>query len=215
MARYLGPKCKLERRERTDLFLKSGVRSRDSKCRVDTLPGQHGSRAGRLSDYGVQLRQKQMLRRMYGVLERQFRRYYKEAARVKGSTGGNLLRLLELRLDNVVYRAGFAATRAEARQLVNHKAITVTRARPNGEPETHGVNIASFQVRDGDVIAIADKAKNQARVKAALTLSEQRADVEWLDVNAADMKSSVKRVPERDDLPAEINENLVVELYSK
>ena len=165
MARYLGPKLKLSRREGTDLFLKSGVRAIDSKCKIDTAPGQHGARRGRLSDYGVQLREKQKVRRMYGVLEKQFRNYYKEAARLKGNTGENLLQLLEKRLDNVVYRMGFASTRAEARQLVSHKAIMV-----NGQV----VNIPSFNVSAEDVVSVREKAKKQARIVAALELADQR-----------------------------------------
>ncbi len=206
MARYIGPTCKLSRREGTDLFLKSGMRALDSKCKLETAPGQHGARRGRLSDYGVQLREKQKVRRIYGVLEKQFRNYYKEAARIKGATGENLLQLLEGRLDNVVYRMGFAATRAEARQLVSHKAILVNEG---------SVNIASYQVKEGDVIAIREKSKNQLRVKNALEIAQQRADVEWVDVNAEKMEGVYKRNPEREDLPVEINENLIVELYSK
>ena len=206
MARYIGPTCKLSRREGTDLFLKSGARALESKCKVENAPGQHGIRRGRLSDYGVQLREKQKVRRIYGILEKQFRGYYKEAARRKGATGEVLLQLLERRLDNVVYRMGFGSTRAEARQLVSHKAISV-----NGKT----VNIASYQVAAGDVIAVREKAKNQLRIAQALTLAAQRADVEWVDVNADKKEGTFKRVPDRADLPAEINENLIVELYSK
>ena len=206
MARYLGPKLKLSRREGTDLFLKSGVRAIDSKCKIDTAPGQHGARKPRLSDYGSQLREKQKVRRMYGILERQFRNYYKEANRLKGNTGENLLVLLEGRLDNVVYRTGFAATRAEARQLVSHKAIVV-----NGRV----VNIPSFQVSVDDVIAVREKSKKQARIKASLELAEQKEKPTWLDVDAAKMEGVFKRVPERSDLSADINEHLIVELYSK
>ncbi|ERH28685.1 MULTISPECIES: 30S ribosomal protein S4 [unclassified Aggregatibacter] len=206
MARYLGPKLKLSRREGTDLFLKSGVRAIDSKCKIDTAPGQHGARKPRLSDYGSQLREKQKVRRMYGILERQFRNYYKEANRLKGNTGENLLVLLEGRLDNVVYRMGFAATRAEARQLVSHKAIVV-----NGRV----VNIPSFQVSVDDVIAVREKSKKQARIKASLELAEQKEKPTWLDVDAAKMEGVFKRVPERSDLSADINEHLIVELYSK
>ena len=206
MARYLGPKLKLSRREGTDLFLKSGVRAIDSKCKIDTAPGQHGARKPRLSDYGSQLREKQKVRRMYGILERQFRNYYKEANRLKGNTGENLLVLLEGRLDNVVYRMGFAATRAEARQLVSHKAIVV-----NGRV----VNIPSFQVSVDDVIAVREKSKKQARIKASLELAEQKEKPTWLDVDAAKMEGVFKRVPERSDLSANINEHLIVELYSK
>ena len=206
MARYLGPKLKLSRREGTDLFLKSGVLAIDSKCKIDTAPGQHGARKPRLSDYGSQLREKQKVRRMYGILERQFRNYYKEANRLKGNTGENLLVLLEGRLDNVVYRMGFAATRAEARQLVSHKAIVV-----NGRV----VNIPSFQVSVDDVIAVREKSKKQARIKASLELAEQKEKPTWLDVDAAKMEGVFKRVPERSDLSADINEHLIVELYSK
>lgn len=205
MARYLEPTCKLARREGTDLYLKSGVRPLDSKCKIETAPGMHGVRRGRLSDYGVQLREKQKVRRMYGVLEKQFRGYYKKAARRKGATGENLLQLLESRLDNVVYRMGFGSTRAEARQLVSHKSILV-----NGSI----VNIPSYQVKVDDVISIREKAKNQLRIKSALELAGQR-EVEWVDVNNSKLEGTFKRVPDRADLPAEINENLIVELYSK
>src|SRR5690554_1406849 len=203
MARYIGPTCKLSRREGTDLFLKSGIRSLDSKCKVETIPGQHGARRSRLSEYGVQLREKQKVRRMYGVLEKQFRNYYKEAARLKGATGENLLVLLESRLDNVAYRMGFGSTRAEARQLVSHKAISV-----NGQT----VNVASYKVQAGDVIAIREKSKSQLRIKQSLDISAQRADVDWVDVNTEKLEGVFKRVPERQDLPAEINENLIVEI---
>jgi len=206
MARYIGPKCKLARREGTDLFLKSGVRAIDSKCKIDTAPGQHGARKPRLSDYGSQLREKQKVRRIYGILERQFRNYYKEANRLKGNTGENLLVLLEGRLDNVVYRMGFAATRAEARQLVSHKAIVV-----NGRV----VNIPSFQVSVNDVVAVREKSKKQARIKASLELAEQREKPTWLEVDATKMEGVFKRTPERSDLSADINEHLIVELYSK
>ena len=206
MARYLGPTCKLSRREGTDLFLKSGVRPLESKCKAETLPGVHGARRGRLSDYGIQLREKQKVRRIYGVLERQFSSYYKEAARQKGATGENLLRILESRLDNVVYRMGFGATRAEARQLVAHKAITV-----NGKT----VNIASFHVSPGDVVAVREKAKSQLRIQQALALSAQRAEAEWLEVSAGKMEGVYKNHPDRSELSTEINESLIVELYSK
>lgn len=206
MARYLGPKLKLSRREGTDLFLKSGVRAIDTKCKLETAPGQHGARRGRLSDYGVQLREKQKVRRMFGVLEKQFRNYYKEAARIKGNTGENLLQLLEQRLDNVVYRMGFASTRAEARQLVSHKAVVV-----NGQV----VNIPSFKVKPEDVISIREKAKKQARIAAALELAEQREKPTWVEVDNKAMEGTFKRLPERSDLSAEINEQLIVELYSK
>jgi len=206
MARYIGPTCKLSRREGTDLFLKSGARALDSKCKIETAPGQHGQRRGRLSDYGVQLREKQKVRRIYGILEKQFRGYYKEAARRKGASGENLLKLLECRLDNVVYRMGFGSTRAESRQLVSHKAISV-----NGKT----VNVASFQVGAGDVVAVREKAKKQLRVQSALNLAGQRSNVEWVDVNSEKKEGVFKRVPDRVDLPADINENLIVELYSK
>jgi len=206
MARYIGPKCKLSRREGTDLFLKSGVRALDSKCKVETKPGVHGAGRGRLSDYGLQLREKQKVRRIYGVLEKQFRGYYKEAARVKGATGENLLKLLETRLDNVVYRMGFGSTRAEARQLVSHKAIAV-----NGQT----VNVASYTVKAGDVVTVREKAKSQDRIKSALELAGQRADIAWIDVDTKKMEGTFKAVPERSELSAEINEQLIVELYSK
>ena len=206
MARYIGPKCKLSRREGTDLFLKSGARALESKCKAETAPGQHGQRRGRLSDYGLQLREKQKVRRTYGVLEKQFRNYYKEAARLKGATGENLLKLLETRLDNVVYRMGFGSTRAEARQIVSHKAIQV-----NGRT----VNIASFQVAPGDVVSIREGAKGQLRIQSALELSKNRSAVEWVEVDDKKLEGTFKAVPERSDLSAEINENLIVELYSK
>jgi small subunit ribosomal protein S4 len=206
MARYIGPKLKLSRREGTDLFLKSGVRAIDTKCKIETIPGQHGARRGRLSDYGVQLREKQKVRRIYGVLEKQFRNYYKEAARLKGNTGENLLQLLEKRLDNVVYRMGFASTRAEARQLVSHKAIVV-----NGRV----VNIPSFAVSAEDVVSVREKSKTQARIVAALELADQREKPLWVEVDNKKMEGVFKRVPDRSDLPAEINEQLIVELYSK
>jgi len=206
MARYTGPTCKLARREGTDLFLKSGVRPLDSKCKAESMPGQHGARRGRLSDYGVQLREKQKVRRIYGVLEKQFRNYYKEAARLKGATGSNLLALLETRLDNVVYRMGFGSTRAEARQLVAHNTILV-----NGKK----VNIASYQVKAGDEVCVREKSKAQLRIQSALALAAQRGEIEWIEVDAGKMAGTFKRVPDRGDLPAEINENLIVELYSK
>ncbi|MFA5679710.1 MAG: 30S ribosomal protein S4 [Pseudomonas sp.] len=206
MARYIGPKCKLSRREGTDLFLKSGVRALDSKCKLESPPGVHGQRRGRLSEYGTQLREKQKVRRIYGVLERQFSNYYKEAARLKGATGENLLQLLERRLDNVVYRMGFGSTRAEARQLVSHKAISV-----NGKT----VNIASYLVSPGDVVAVREKAKNQLRIGGSLELAAQRGQAEWLQVDAAKKEGVFKNLPARSDLYADINENLIVELYSK
>jgi len=207
MARYLGPKCKLARREGTDLFLKSPVRPLDSKCRFDKLPGQPAtSRRPRVTVYGTQLREKQKLRRMYGVLERQFRNYYKEAARRRGSTGENLLQLLESRLDNVVYRMGFAVTRAEARQLVSHRAIAV-----NGST----VNVPSYQVKAGDQIEVRERAKKQLRIQAALEISEQIGVPHWLEVDAKAIKGVFKSLPDRGDLPAEIDEARVVALYSK
>ena len=206
MARYIGPKCKLSRREGTDLFLKSGVRPLDSKCKLETPPGGAPARRPRTSDYGLQLREKQKLRRMYGVLERQFRNYYKKAAQRKGSTGENLLQLLEGRLDNTVYRMGFAATRAEARQLVSHKGIEV-----NGSI----VNIPSYQVDGGDVVSVREKAKKQLRIKSALEIAGQLGFPEWVEVDADKMVGTLKTLPEREDILPDINENLVVELYSK
>jgi len=206
MARYLGPKCKLMRREGTDLYLKSRARSVDSKCNMEKVPGQSGDRRRRLSDYGVQLREKQKVRRLYGVLERQFRNYYKEADRVKGPTGENLLRLLESRLDNVVYRMGFGSTRNEARQLVSHKAIEV-----NGKV----VNVASFRINPEDVVSVRESAKKQDRIKNSVALAEQYGAPEWLEVDGNAMKGTFKRHPDRAELPAEINEQLIVELYSK
>lgn len=206
MARYLGPKCKLSRREGSDLLLKSGVRDHKSKCKSEKQPGQHSDKRPRLSGYGEQLRQKQKMKRIYGVLEKQFRNYYKSAARHKGATGENLMAMLESRLDNVVYRMGFASTRAEARQLVAHKAILVNEK---------VVNIASYLVSAGDVIAIRQKAKAQGRVQAAIALSEQRAVCEWLTVDTAAFKGTFTTKPTLDDLAADFNVNLVVEHYSK
>ena len=207
MGRYLGPKLKLSRREGTDLFLKSGVRPLDSKCRADTIPGQHGAaRRQKPKDYAVQLREKQKVRRFYGVLERQFRNYYKAADRQKGATGDNLLRLLERRLDNVVYRMGYGCTRAESRQLVSHKAIEV-----NGK----SVNIPSYQVSPEDTIAVREASRGQLRIRQALDLAGQRGAVEWVDVDTEHMSGVYKRDPDRSELPREINENLIVELYSK
>lgn len=205
MARYLGPTCKLARREGTDLYLKSGVRPLESKCRLENAPGQHGARRARHSDYAVQLREKQKVRRLYGILEKQFRNYYKKADRQKGATGENLLRMLERRLDNVVYRMGFGSTRAEARQLVSHKAILV-----NG----NCINIPSYQVEPGDTITVREKSRNQLRIQGALALAANRP-VEWVDVNADKLEGVFKAFPDREQLPAEINENLIVELYSK
>ena len=207
MARYTGPKCKLARREGTDLFLKSGVKPLENKCKFTVPPGGiKGERRQRLSDYGVQLREKQKLRRMYGVLERQFSNYYKEAARKTGATGETLLRLLECRLDNVVYRMGFAATRAEARQLVSHRSITV-----NERP----VTIASYQVKAGDIVQVREKSRKQLRIQGALAIATQSGFPDWVDVNDKDMRGVFKQVPARDEVLPDINENLVVELYSK
>ncbi len=206
MARYLGPKCKISRREGADLMLKSRARPLDSKCKIDKLPGQHGDKRGRVSNYGMQLREKQKLRRIYGVLERQFRNYYKRASRLKGSTGENLLKILECRLDNVVYRMGFGVTRAECRQLVSHKAIEV-----NGVT----VNIPSYHVSPEDVISVREKSTKQLRIKDALNAAEQIGLPDWVDVDAKKMQGKFKSIPERDDLPPDINESLVVELYSK
>lgn len=207
MARYLGPKCKLARREGTDLFLKSPARSIESKCKFDRVPGvTAGARRPRATVYGTQLREKQKLRRMYGMMEKQFVSYYKKAAATKGSTGVNLLQLLEGRLDNVVYRMGFGVTRAETRQLVSHKTIMV-----NGTI----VNIPSYQVQAGDVVEVREKSKKQLRVTAALELAEQIGIVDWVDVNVAQVKGTFKASPERDQLPPDIEEALVVALYSK
>ncbi|MES9811613.1 MAG: 30S ribosomal protein S4 [Candidatus Thiodiazotropha sp.] len=206
MARYIGPKCKLSRREGTDLFLKSRVRSLDSKCNMEKVPGQMGDRRRRVSDYGLQLREKQKVRRIYGIMEKQFRNYYKSAAQSKGATGENLLQLLETRLDNIVYRMGFGSTRAEARQLVSHKAIEV-----NGKV----VNVPSFKVTAEDEVSVREKAKKQLRIQGALELQGQYGFVDWVEVDPKAMKGKLKRVPDRSDLSAEINEQLVVELYSK
>lgn len=206
MARYIGPKCKLSRREGVDLELKSGIRPLDSKCNINSAPGQHGARRGRLSDYGLQLREKQKLRRIYGILEKQFRNYFKKASRTKGSAGENLLKLLESRLDNVVYRMGFASTRAEARQLVSHGAISI-----DGER----VTIPSYQVKAGAEVAVREKAKKQERIQHSLALSESREQADWVEVDTKKMAGVYKRVPDRIDLSADINESLVVELYSK
>jgi len=207
VARYTGPKCKLSRREGTDLSLKSARRSLDSKCKLDSKPGQHGRTSGaRTSDYGQQLREKQKVKRMYGVLEKQFRRYFAEASRRKGNTGETLLQLLESRLDNVVYRMGFGSTRAEARQLVSHKAILV-----NGK----AVNIPSYSVKLNDVISIREKSKTQARIVESVTLAEQMGFPLWVNVDAKKLEGSFKSVPDRADLSQEINESLIVELYSR
>ncbi len=206
MARYLGPRCKRSRRERTDLSLTSGVRSLDTKCKLDTAPGMHGARRGRETEYGVQLREKQKVRRIYGIMERQFRNYFKKAARLKGSTGENLLKLLESRLDNVVYRMGFAVTRAMARQLVSHCAVLVNEK---------VVNIPSYLVQPGDVVSIRDRAKQQLRIQGALALAQSRPSYGWLEVEQSDLKGTFKMLPDRNDLPSDINEKLIVELYSK
>ena len=207
MARYLGPKAKLSRREGTDLFLKSARRSISDKSRFDTKPGQHGRTSGsRTSDYGLQLREKQKVKRMYGVLEKQFRRYFAEAERRRGNTGANLLGLLESRLDNVVYRMGFGSTRAEARQLVSHKSVTV-----NGQ----SVNIPSYQVKAGDVIAIREKSRKQVRVAEALQLAQQVGMPAWVEVSLDKVEGTFKKVPDRDEFGADINESLIVELYSR
>jgi small subunit ribosomal protein S4 len=207
VARYIGPKCKLSRREGTDLFLKSARRSLDSKCKLETKPGQHGQKSGaRTSDYGKQLREKQKLRRVYGVLERQFRGLFQEAARRRGSTGENLLKLLESRLDNVVYRMGYGSTRAEARQLVTHRAIEV-----NGRIS----NVPSMQMRANDVIAVREAAKKQLRIQDALQLAEKVGFPGWVEVDVKKMSGVFKGAPERSEVAQDINESLVVELYSK
>lgn len=208
MARYIGPTCKLARREGADLSLKSPARALDSKCKLEQKPGQHGAaKKGKMSDYAVQLREKQKVKRIYGMLERQFRLYYAKASNQKGATGENLLRILESRLDNVVFRMGFAVTRAGARQLVAHKAILV-----NGKK----VNLASYQVKAGDEVAVSESARKQLRIQEALTLS-QEMDLTpgWLEVDAKKMAGTFKAAPDRADLPSDINENLIVELYSK
>ena len=205
MARYTGPTLRLSRREGTDLYLKSGVRAIESKCNMDSPPGvAAGARRGRLSDYGLQLREKQKVRRMYGVLEKQFRNYYKKAASTKGNTGENLLSLLEKRMDNVVYRMGFGCTRAEARQMVSHKAFKV-----NGKV----MNIPSYQVQPGDEIQVRDNKKGHLRIAAALKIAATREDCDWLEVDEANLKGVFKSVPDRTDLSTEINENLIIELY--
>ena len=206
MARYIGPTCKLSRRAGSDLLLKSRGRSLESKCKLDTPPGQHGARRQRLSDYALQLREKQKLRQMYGVLERQFRNYYLKATRTKGSTGLNLLQMLESRLDNVVYRMGFSVTRAEARQLVGHRAILV-----NGQ----SVNVPSYAVQVGDVVEVREKSRNQTRIAQALSIAAQIGFPDWVDVDEKALKGVFKALPDRDQMLPEINDNLVVELYSK
>ncbi len=207
MARYVGPRCKLSRREGTDLGLKSARRSLDSKCKLDSKPGQHGRTSGaRTSDYGKQLREKQKVKRIYGTLERQFRRYFAMASRTKGNTGESLLRLLESRLDNVVFRMGFGSTRAEARQLVSHRSVLI-----NGRV----CNIPSAQVRPNDVVTIAEKSRGQARIISSLELAEQNGFPQWVTVDPKKMEGVFKQMPDRADLPAEINESLIVELYSR
>ena len=207
MARYTGPKCKLARREGTDLFLKSARRSLETKCKLETKPGQHGVRSGmRMSDYGNQLREKQKLRRTYGILERQFRRYFQAAARGKGSTGTNLLQLLESRLDNVVYRMGLGSTRSEARQLVSHGSITV-----NGKV----LNVPSALVKSSDVVGVTEKAKGQLRIQDALQLAEKVGFPSWVEVDVKKMSGTFKGAPDRSEFGQDINESLVVELYSK
>ena len=206
MARYTGPTCKQARREGVDLALKSRARSIDTKCNLEKAPGQAGDRRRRVSDYGIQLREKQKVRRIYGVMEKQFRNYYTLAASQKGATGENLLRLLERRLDNVVYRMGFGSTRSEARQLVAHKGVLV-----NGK----ALNISSYQVQESDVIEVREKAKRQVRVQNALALAEQYGFVDWVQVDTKALKGIFSRIPDRSDLPADINESLIVELYSK
>ncbi|MFG6443462.1 30S ribosomal protein S4 [Roseateles sp. DXS20W] len=207
MARYLGPKAKLSRREGTDLYLKSARRAISDKAKFDSKPGQHGRTSGqRTSDFGLQLREKQKVKRMYGVLERQFRRYFAEAERRKGSTGVNLLQLLESRLDNVVYRMGFGSTRAEARQLVSHKGIVV-----NGEV----VNIASYLVKAGDTVAVREKAKKQLRVTESFKLADSIGLPAWVAVDGTKLEGVFKKAPDRDEFGAEINESLIVELYSR
>jgi len=206
MARYTGPTCKQARREGVDLSLKSRARSIDTKCNLEKAPGQAGDRRRRVSDYGVQLREKQKVRRIYGIMEKQFRNYYSLAASQKGATGENLLRLLERRLDNVVFRMGFGSTRSEARQLVNHKGVMV-----NGKT----LNIPSYQVQEADVISLREKAQKQVRVQNALALAEQYGFADWINVDTKSLKGVFSRIPDRSDLPADINESLIVELYSK
>lgn len=206
MARYLGPRCKLSRREKMDLSLTSGVRSLESKCKLDTAPGQHGSRRGRETEHGLQLREKQRVRRIYGVLERQFKTYFKKATRLKGSTGENLLKLLERRLDNVAYRMGFGSTRAEARQLVSHRGVMVN---------SKVVNIPSYLVSPGDIVMVREGARKQLRIQSAMTLAQTRPPCDWLEMDPANFTGTFKNAPDRDRLPPDINEQLIVELYSK
>ncbi|AFA41029.1 30S ribosomal subunit protein S4 [Wigglesworthia glossinidia endosymbiont of Glossina morsitans morsitans (Yale colony)] len=206
MARYLGPMLKLSRREGTDLFFKSGIRVIETKCKIDQLPGQHGIKKPRLSDYGIQLREKQKVRRLYGILEKQFKRYYKKASRMKGNTGENLLKILENRLDNIVYRIGFGTTRAESRQLIVHKSITVNKKI---------INIPSYQLKINDVVQIHPNSKKQSRIQASIEISEQREKQSWIEVDLIKMQGILKKFPERSELSSEINEHLIVELYSK
>jgi len=207
VARYLGPKAKLSRREGSDLLLKSARRSISDKAKFDSKPGQHGRTSGqRTSDFGVQLREKQKVKRTYGVLERQFRRYFAEADRRRGNTGANLLFLLEARLDNVVFRMGFASTRAEARQIVSHKAILV-----NGK----SVNIPSYSVKAGDVIAVRERSKKQGRVLEAMELAKQIGFPAWVDVSVEKVEGVFKKSPDRDEFASDVNESLIVELYSR
>ncbi|MDQ5922093.1 MAG: small subunit ribosomal protein [Pseudomonadota bacterium] len=207
MARYTGPRCKLMRREKLDLSLVSSRKSADAKCKLASIPGQHGAKSGgKMSDYGIQLREKQKIRRIYGILERQFRKYFAEAVRKRGSSGENLLKLLESRLDNVVYRMGFGSTRAESRQLVSHKSVKV-----NGIT----VNIPSYLVKAGDVVSITEKSQKQVRIQESLSLSEQIGFPGWVDVNIKKMEGIFKTIPERSELSSDMNEQLVVEFYSK
>ena len=208
MARYIGPTCKLARREGVDLYLKSGIRAIDSKCKLAQIPGTNkaNARRAKVSEYGLQLREKQKVRRIYGIFEKQFHLYYKKASSQKGSTGENILKLLECRLDNVVYRMGFATTRAEARQLVSHKSILVNNKL---------INIPSYQVSVNDEISIREKAKKQNRIQLAIELAEQSGIEEWLDVDTKELKGFFKNIPTREDLSKDIKENLIVELYSK
>ncbi|QJC29994.1 30S ribosomal protein S4 [Enterobacteriaceae endosymbiont of Plateumaris sericea] len=206
MAKYLGPKLKLSRREGTDLFLKSNIRNIDSKCKIEQTPGQHGMKKSRLSDYGIQLREKQKVRRIYGILEKQFRNYYKKALRLKGNTGFNLLCLLEKRFDNILYRMGFSVTRSEARQLISHKSIKIN---------NRIVTIPSYQLNINDKIKICEKSKKQIRIKAAIELYNQREKSNWLEVDINKMEGIFKYIPKRSDLSSDINEHLIIELYSK
>jgi len=207
MARYIGPKCKLSRREGTDLFLKSARRSLDSKCKLESKPGQHGRISGaRTSDFGLQLREKQKLKRMYGVLEKQFRKYFAEAERRRGNTGETLIQLLESRLDNVVYRMGFGSTRAEARQLVNHRSVEL-----NGKT----ADIASIIVKPGDVVSIREKSKGQLRIRESLDLASGQGFPQWVEVDAGKLSGTFKQAPDRSDVARDVNESMVVELYSR